>query len=128
MNGSIFEDGLVKCLTSGEIVAETWGRPLQTAWCSQGYQVLNVQQIKLTDQVAWTEAMDHSKWLLSGDKYACFGDMNRMQSQWKRGGAFFCLEDATLNLAMRKMIISTDQCVPTIQSESVRKGQNLQSE
>ncbi len=28
VNGSIFEDGLVKWLKSGKLMAETWGRPL----------------------------------------------------------------------------------------------------
>jgi deoxyribonuclease-2 len=54
--------------------------------------------------------MDHSKWMLSGDKYSCFGDMNRMSSQWKRGGAFYCLSDTGLNAALRKIITQTDQC------------------
>ena len=34
VNGSIFEDGLINWLKSGKITAETWGRPLQSAWCT----------------------------------------------------------------------------------------------
>lgn len=108
VNGSIFEDGLINWLKSGKITAETWGRPLQSAWCTQGQTVNNVKQIALTDEIKWTESQDHSKWMISEDKYSCFGDMNRMTSQWKRGGAFYCLEDSTLNEALRKIIVSTD--------------------
>jgi hypothetical protein len=43
VNGSIFEDGLVKWLKVGNLMAETWGRPLQAPWCSQGMSVLNIQ-------------------------------------------------------------------------------------
>ena len=43
LNGSIFEDGLVKWLKAGDVCAETWGRPLQAPWCSQGFTVLNIQ-------------------------------------------------------------------------------------
>jgi deoxyribonuclease-2 len=91
VNGSIFEDGLVGYLKDGKLVAETWGRPLQAAWCNAKEQVLNVKMVKLTENVMWTEAEDHSKWVLAEGKYTCFGDMNRMTSQWKRGGAFYCL-------------------------------------
>lgn len=88
-NCSIFEDGLIQYLKVN-LVAETWGRPLQPAWCTSNWQVNNVIQILIGD-VVWFEPDDHSKWVLAGETYACFGDMNRMASQWKRGGSFFCL-------------------------------------
>lgn len=37
INGSIFEDGLVQWLKSGKLTAETWGRPLESAWCSPSF-------------------------------------------------------------------------------------------
>jgi hypothetical protein len=43
LNASIFEDGLVKWLNAGKLTAETWGRPLQSAWCSQALEVDNVK-------------------------------------------------------------------------------------
>lgn len=47
MNGSIFEDGLTNFLTISPIVAETWGRPLQAAWCSDRFAVMNAKTIQL---------------------------------------------------------------------------------
>jgi hypothetical protein len=37
INGSIFEDGVAKWLKPGKVAAETWGRPLQAPWCSEGF-------------------------------------------------------------------------------------------
>jgi len=37
VNGSIFEDGLTNYLGSPTLIAETWGRPLQSAWCNPQY-------------------------------------------------------------------------------------------
>ena len=51
--------------------------------------------------IIWNETDDHSKWAIAGDDYACFGDMNRMQSQWKRGGSFYCIVDKTLTAAVK---------------------------
>jgi len=36
--------------------------------------------------------------------------MNRMPSQWIRGGAFFCLSDPSLHDAFKKIIKTTDKC------------------
>jgi len=60
--------------------------------------------------ILWAEESDHSKWVLGADA-ACFGDMNRMPSQWKRGGSFYCLTDRTLIAAMKSLIVETDSCV-----------------
>jgi hypothetical protein len=46
---------LTNWLKDGVIIAETWGRPLQPAWCSPEFQVLNVQDIVLNDQIKWNE-------------------------------------------------------------------------
>ena len=49
--------------------------------------------------------------MILGDKYSCFGDMNRMVSQWKRGGAFYCLDNLYLYKVMKNIIVSTDTCL-----------------
>lgn len=54
VNGSIFEDGLAPWLKAGKLIAETWGRPLEAAWCSDNFQVMNVQQVSLTPNIKWT--------------------------------------------------------------------------
>ena len=63
-------------------------------------------QMKVGSQ-QWGETDDHSKWALAGDSYICVGDMNRMQSQWKRG-AFYCLTDKNLISAVNATILEVD--------------------
>ena len=36
--------------------------------------------------------------------------MNRMTSQWKRGGAFYCIKNPNLVSAMSSIIVSNDKC------------------
>ena len=62
------------------------------------------------DGVAWAEEDDHSKWVVGGNSFACFGDMNRMPSQFKRGGSFYCLEKPTLVQALKSVITYKDSC------------------
>ncbi len=109
VNGSIFEDGLTNYLAVSPIIAETWGRPIEKAWCGGGHQVLNAVNINLNG-ITWNEQDDHSKWAVGSSLYVCLGDMNRMTSQWKRGGSFFCLSDSGLVAAVRGMIVSHDSC------------------
>jgi hypothetical protein len=67
--------------------------------------------------------------MITGEKYSCLGDMNRMESQWKRGGAFYCLDDPSLNAAMRNIIITTDQCKKSTNWLSLLKQkQNIRKE
>ena len=60
--------------------------------------------------IAWDEQDDHSKWVLADPSYACFGDMNRMSSQWKRGGAFYCINKPNLVQALKATILKKDTC------------------
>ena len=71
--------------------------------------MLNVVNVNLNG-ITWNEQDDHSKWVVASTLYVCLGDMNRMTSQWKRGGSFFCLSDASLVAAVKGMIVSHDSC------------------
>lgn len=107
-NCSIFEDAMIQTLKVN-LTAETWGRPLEAAWCSSPWRVNNVRTVAVGG-VSWDEQDDHSKWVVGGSSYACFGDMNRMPSQWKRGGSFFCFNKPNLVQALRKTILGEDSC------------------
>ena len=103
-NSSIFEDGLNNMLNSS-LLAQTWGRPLQAPWCGGTYTTGNVKEIRINDTITWLTTMDHSKWVVSmNTNHSCFGDMNRMDSQWTRGGAFYCIKSNLLNQAMKNII------------------------
>jgi len=106
-NSSIFEDGLNNMLNSS-LVAQTWGRPLDYPWCGSDYKTGNIKEIKFSDTIFWSTTQDHSKWsVMLDNNYSCFGDMNRMDSQWTRGGAFYCLKSDLLSQALKAVIKTT---------------------
>ncbi len=72
-----------------------------------------MQKVQLAPNVSWSETQDHSKWAYPkiGD-FGCFGDMNRMPSQWKRGGAFFCIQSANLKKALSSVAVELEDCLP----------------
>lgn len=108
-NSSIFEDGLNNMLNS-RIVAETWGRPIDAPWCGSP-STGNANTIVYSPQLSWTQTQDHSKWAYAVDNnYSCFGDMNRMSSQWTRGGAFYCIDNPLLNIALKKIVPNPVVC------------------
>lgn len=110
-SGFIFEDIMVPVLNNN-LYVESWGRPYQSPSCSGSYQVLNVQSLKIQDDIlGWADEDDHSKWAITDkDSTVCSGDMNRMTSQDKRGGAFFCFKDSGLWNALNGAIVSSDSC------------------
>lgn len=109
VNGSIFADGLTNLLQS-PLMVETWGRPLSDPWCGK-YPVQNIKFIKFSDEVGWKETQDHSKWCYAtANNFSCFGDMNKMNSQWKRGGAFYCLNSKLLHQALQSITYQTETC------------------
>lgn len=106
-NSSIFEDGLNNMLNSS-LVAQTWGRPLDYPWCGSNYKTGNIKEIKFSETIFWSTSQDHSKWsVMLDNNYSCFGDMNRMDSQWTRGGAFYCLKSDLLSQALKNVIKTT---------------------
>lgn len=86
-------------------------------WCGNDNNKLvvgNVVTLGFNDSLSWKQTQDHSKWTLPTDdniNYSCFGDMNRMESQFKRGGAFYCIESKPLKQAMTKLIKTTSLCI-----------------
>jgi len=109
-NASIFEDGINNMLGSS-LLAQTWGRPLQLPWCGNVYTTGNIQEIRVSENITWSTTQDHSKWVVAmGSNYSCFGDMNRMESQWARGGAFYCLKSELLNQALKNIVKTSEAC------------------
>ena len=67
----------------------------------------------LHDSVTWASTLDHSKWCIQkgrGSYLVCLGDMNRMESQRKRGGGAFCTYDERLWNVLSKVISQVEEC------------------
>jgi len=57
------------------------------------------------NMVNYKETQDHSKWAVS-DQYVWIGDLNRMESQFKRGGGGLLIRDSKMAKAFKSLIIS----------------------
>lgn len=94
---------------------ETWRRsPYMDAYCppSYAYPSLNVEGCSVGgDSFSYTD--DHSKYGVSqdsGSPYVCIGDINRMASQFKRGGGTLCFQHKNLWEAMSGVTTKVDTC------------------
>lgn len=107
-----------------DLLVETWrrgaGDPLSSN-CSFDYKVNNIDKVGLTfddgsafpKTSAWDYLEDHSKWAVTPEANpaaSCIGDINRMASQYKRGGGTVCLFDKNVWKAMRSSIEEVEGC------------------
>jgi deoxyribonuclease-2 len=93
------------------LFVESWRHGVDPLGPSCGsLNVLDVQALTVAGR-SFTTADDHSKWAVAteGD-YVCFSDINRMETQFKRGGGAICFEDAPLAADLRGAIDKTDRC------------------
>ena len=106
------------------LIVETWrrgaGTPLESN-CKDNFKVSNVNEMlinfssdsPLKDSGVWPYARDHSKWAMSQDPkspYVCIGDINRMKSQFKRGGGTVCVKDAAIWKVFREAVHDIEAC------------------
>ncbi|GMT05838.1 hypothetical protein PENTCL1PPCAC_28012, partial [Pristionchus entomophagus] len=84
----------------GALEVETWRRGyLIDMDCNAPFPVYDAQEIKVGGSDEFKYTKDHSKYgrtLESADKVVCIGDINRMTSQFKRGGGTVCITDSDL--------------------------------
>ncbi|KAI6657001.1 hypothetical protein LOD99_16302 [Oopsacas minuta] len=86
------------------LLVETWIRGDKACDCSVcephnmcNYVVDDVNYVNFTEEVQYVETKDHSKWAVSKDKTTiCIGDINRMNSQFHRGGGTVCFVETQL--------------------------------
>jgi len=98
---------------------ETWRRggelPSICADKKEGtYDAINVMAMKIGD-VEFGYTKDHAKIGVatsssSAGGYVCVGDINRMESQRKRGGGTVCFKSRTLYKALAASITSLEDC------------------
>lgn len=67
--------------------------------------LIDIKSIKY-EHFEFTESQDHSKWATSDNDYYWVGDLNRMTSQYKRGGGGFICKDKNLASCLNKLIMS----------------------
>ena len=99
------------------LLAETWLRGLEIGPACPptfAYETLDVVTLSfaaINTTFVWKETQDHSKWAIGlTDPVLCFGDINRMTSQYSRGGGATCFENKALWSQMRSAVTSHDTC------------------
>jgi deoxyribonuclease-2 len=104
-------DTLIPDYYKDSFYVETWTKPaMLPSKCKGSYEVVNVQSLKF-GHYSFDMNQEHSKWAVSQNKnIACFGDLNRTESQKKRGGMTICFENRSLANIMRNAIVDSDKC------------------
>jgi deoxyribonuclease-2 len=89
-----------------DLVVESWIRGSAIGpSCSGAYQVLDASEIWFDSSFTWSEYNDHSKWATSKDgEIVCHGDINRMTTQYVRGGGAVCFSPSynLINAVMKE--------------------------
>jgi deoxyribonuclease-2 len=95
------------------LLVESWIRGHEEPpFCpSNGYSVLDIKNLDFGQDGSWSEYNDHSKWAIGlQDNWVCLGSINRMSSQYGRGGGTFCFQEATLFSHLNNAITYTTSC------------------
>lgn len=96
------------------LMTETWSNGVGGVLgsdCKKAFSVNNIKQLAFKAfNVVFRVNKDHSKWALSNptnvaDGAVCIGDVNRMESQFKRGGGTICMRNEPTAWKSYKSII-----------------------
>ncbi|XP_054169359.1 plancitoxin-1-like [Oppia nitens] len=113
--------GLIATYFKENLLVQSWrngaGGRLDSD-CTDKYKVQNIDKIQIPvikiKDVDWQTTEDHSKWGItddnSGQTYTCIADINRMKSQFKRGGGSLCLESTKVWQIFKKSIEEVEGC------------------
>jgi deoxyribonuclease-2 len=71
--------------------------------------VQDINAWKGCDERIVGENQDHSKWAVANKKYYFIGDLNRMTTQFQRGGGGFLCQDPQLCVALNRAIYNPDK-------------------
>ena len=111
-----------------DLLVETWpnGPGKLNSSCLNTYHVLNIDSINFkstSKPITFATRKDHSKWAISSSvkknnpwelkdkmKYVCIGDINRMATQYKRGGGTVCFSDKNVWKAFYDLVSSFEAC------------------
>lgn len=81
---------------------ETWIRGHHIE--SVNENIVDIKTIKF-ENVHFTESQDHSKWGVSDNSFYWIGDLDRMTSQYKRGGGGFIINNKSVQLALSNIFM-----------------------
>ena len=101
----IYEKGICPIINDG-LYVETWIRGKRIP---ETNKVSHVAFVK-NGNSSYKESQDHSKWAVSKTTdYIFIGDLNRMTSQFTRGGGGFLIKDPNLHVYFKSLICDNSQ-------------------
>ncbi|XP_064478838.1 plancitoxin-1-like isoform X2 [Ornithodoros turicata] len=108
---------IITNVTQDDILVQSWrngaGKKLDAS-CRTQYIVLDADAVNLSfgkNSLSWSSREDHSKWAVGIRKpWFCFGSLNRMESQFNRGGEVMCTQDAMLSSLFRRTGSTKETC------------------
>ena len=113
----IYDDLISKSFTPPlSLFSETWqnGKSKLPSYCAPNYFVKNIKMLNFEEfSLEFKETQDHSKWAISangGIPYLCFGGVNRMASQFRRGGGMYCFYNEQLWVDLNGTISQLEEC------------------
>jgi deoxyribonuclease-2 len=108
-NNELYAECVAPALQTS-LSVESWIRgSAEGPACGGAQTVLDVQGVSYPGGMAFDEYNDHSKWAVGGDWF-CASDINRMTTQFARGGSAYCWKEAGLASAITSVITGTDSC------------------
>ncbi|RWS21726.1 Deoxyribonuclease-2-like protein, partial [Leptotrombidium deliense] len=118
----LYSDVIAKAFRA-DVSVETWRRGAGnklSSNCNSEEKVVNIDAIEMklkegkkTITVQWLYTQDHAKWAVSESEkspFVCISDINRMESQFKRGGGSLCIHDTDVWNEFRGLITSIEHC------------------
>lgn len=109
--------GWIDTEIGSSLYAETWrrgaGGNLNSNCSEPDYHVNNVKDLKYDKSTKWSYLRDHSKWAITDEKdkgFVCIADINRMPSQFKRGGGAVCMKCPTCWSVFSNTIDDVEPC------------------
>jgi len=107
-------DGIVAPTLGVSLSVETWRRGSAIPLACHNHQtVLDVQNVHVLQSNAYHYTKDHSKFAVSAVgtlPFVCIGDINRMTTQYKRGGGAVCMNDFFVWTAYKNIVVDTNHC------------------
>ncbi|BFZ05877.1 hypothetical protein BsWGS_08916 [Bradybaena similaris] len=128
--GADLYDRLVAPRLQQDLLVKTWSRGgggKLDSNCSTTYKVMKITSISMqASGDTFVFKADHSKWAITTsvvgfrkekvlqfqelEKWTCIGDINRMKSQFKRGGGTMCLQNPSVWQAYTSSVDSYEKC------------------
>jgi deoxyribonuclease-2 len=105
-----------ECITPSEsdtLLVESWIRgSAEGPICPiTKFDTLDIKYLDFGNNNNWSETNDHSKWAITmNNNIICMGDINRMTTQYLRGGGSTCFNDSILHDILKTAIKETDKC------------------